>query len=79
LLKKIILFVLFCALLMAASLGYWGLRPLPLTAPSVDLSIEPQTSVRGMAQAAVAAGIDVQPSVLYWFFRLSGQSRNLRA
>ena len=64
---------------MAASLGYWGLRPLPLTAPSVDLSIEPQTSVRGMAQAAVAAGIDVQPSVLYWFFRLSGQSRHLRA
>ena len=30
---------------------------MPLTAPSVDLSIEPQTSVRGMAQAAVAAGI----------------------
>ena len=78
-LKKIILFFLAVGLLLAASLAYWALRPLPLTSTTVDLSIEPQTSVRGMAQAAVSAGVDVEPSLLYWFFRLSGQSRNLRA
>ena len=78
-LKKIILSLLALGLLLAASLGYWALRPLPLTTPTVDLSIEPRTSVRGMAQAAVDSGIEVQPTVLYWFFRFSGQSRNLRA
>lgn len=78
-LKKIILFILALVLLIAASMAYWATRPLPLTTPTVDLSIEPQTSVRGMAQAAVASGIAVQPSLLYWFFRLSGQSRSLRA
>jgi len=79
LLKKIILSLLALGLLLVASLTYWALRPLPLATPTVDLSIEPQTSVRGMAQAAVASGVDVQPAALYWFFRLSGQSRNLRA
>ena len=37
------------------------------------------TSVRGIAQNSVDSGIEVNPSVLYWFIRLSGQSRLLRA
>jgi UPF0755 protein len=52
---------------------------LPLTAETVDLSIEPNTSVRGIAKAAVQAGVEVSPDVLFLFFRLSGQSRALRA
>lgn len=59
--------------------GYWVLRPLPLISDSVDLSIEPQTTVRGIAKAAVAAGIDVDANLLFVFFKLSGQSRALRA
>jgi UPF0755 protein len=35
--------------------------------------------VRGIAQNSVDSGIEVNPSVLYWFIRLSGQSRLLRA
>jgi UPF0755 protein len=50
-----------------------------LSAPTVDLSIEPQTPVRGIAQAVADAGVEVQPLVLYAFFRASGQSRKLRA
>ena len=50
-----------------------------MAAPTVDLSIAPQTPVRGIAQAVVDAGVDVQPVVLYAFFRASGQSRKLRA
>ena len=46
---------------------------------TVDLSIEPQTPVRGIAQAVADAGVQVQPVVLYAFFRASGQSRKLRA
>jgi UPF0755 protein len=59
--------------------AYWVYRPLPLTAETVDLSIEPNTSVRGIAKAAVQAGVEVSPDVLFLFFRLSGQSRALRA
>ncbi|MEY4364239.1 MAG: hypothetical protein RLZZ24_1591 [Pseudomonadota bacterium] len=32
-----------------------------------------------MAQATVDAGVEVDPMLLYWLFRLSGQSRKLRA
>ncbi len=46
---------------------------------TVDLSIEPQTPVRGIAKAVVQAGIDVNSDVVFLFFRLSGQSRALRA
>ncbi len=55
------------------------LRPLPLRGETVDLSIEPQTAVRGIAKAVAQAGIDVDSDVLFLFFRLSGQSRALRA
>jgi len=47
--------------------------------PTVDVSIEPQTPVRGIAQAVADAGVNVPPVVLYAFFRASGQSRKLRA
>ncbi len=46
---------------------------------TVDLSIEPQTPVRGIAKAVTQAGIDVNSDVVFLFFRLSGQSRALRA
>lgn len=52
---------------------------MPMASQTLDLSIEPQTPVRGIAQAVVDAGVDVQPVVLYAFFRASGQSRKLRA
>ena len=79
LLKRIFLTLLVLSLLTGAAAGWWVLRPLPLATPTVDLSIAPQTPVRGIAQAAVEAGIAVQPELLYALFRLSGQSRKLRA
>jgi len=79
LLKRIFLTLLVLSLLLGAAAGWWVLRPLPLVTPTVDLSIAPQTPVRGIAQAAVEAGIEVQPELLYVLFRLSGQSRKLRA
>jgi UPF0755 protein len=50
-----------------------------MSSETIDLSISPQTSVRGIAQAVVDAGVGVQPVLLYAFFRASGQSRKLRA
>ena len=69
-------------LLVTTSVGltaFWVMRPMSMAGQTVDLSIAPQTPVRGIAQAVADAGVDVQPVVLYAFFRASGQSRKLRA
>ena len=57
----------------------WVNQPMELTSPQVDLSIEPGTSVRQIAQEATASGVQVTPSLLYWWFRLSGKSRQIKA
>ena len=67
------------ALAMGGWAAWWVLSPMPLNAATVDLSIDPQTPVKDMAQAVADAGVDVHPWVVYAFFRASGQSRKLRA
>ncbi|MDD0815198.1 endolytic transglycosylase MltG [Curvibacter sp. HBC28] len=70
-------------ILAAAALGgtvYWWLdAPLRLSAPTVDLSIEPGTSPRALAQDVQDAGVDVNPYFLYAWFRFSGQARGIKA
>ena len=79
LLQRIIGLILIMTLLAGAAGAWWVLRELPLKTPVVDVSIEPQTTVRGIAQSLVDAGVDVNATVLYAFFRVSGESRKLRA
>jgi UPF0755 protein len=71
-------------LLLAAGLGGGAWRWLNLSlAPAgsapVDLSIEPGTSARGVAQAVSDTGLQVDPTLLFWWFRLSGQARQIKA
>jgi len=67
-------------ILASGGLGWWWLnQPLELRVPVVDLSIEPGTSVRGVAQDAVSAGVATSPQLLYWWFRLSGEARQIKA
>jgi UPF0755 protein len=58
---------------------WWVQQPLKLPAPTVDLSVEPGTTPRGIAQAVADTGTDVPPQLLYWWFRFSGQDRQIRA
>ena len=58
---------------------HWAHQPLRLPAQSIDLSIEPGSLPRGVAQAVHDAGVDVDARLLYWFFRLSGQGRAIKA
>lgn len=58
---------------------WWLQRPLPLVSSSVELSIEAGTSPRDVAQAWVAAGVQVEPWMLYEWFRWSGQAKRIRA
>ena len=74
---------LLLALAAAAALlaAWWVQRPLS-TGPAnatLDLSIEPGTPSRAIAQLAVDAGLQTSPTLLYAWFRLSGQSRQMRA
>lgn len=76
--------LLCCALLVTlAAVGsaawWWLQRPLPLARATVELSIEPGTNPREVAQQWVEAGVDVSPALLYEWFRWSGQARRIRA
>ncbi|WP_294766709.1 endolytic transglycosylase MltG [uncultured Rhodoferax sp.] len=60
--------------------GYvWVESPLPLRTEVVDLTIPPGSGARQVANAASEAGVQVSPSMLYWWFRMSGQSRAIKA
>jgi UPF0755 protein len=54
-------------------------QPIDLPAATVDLSIEPGTLPRGVAQAVADSGAKVNPDLLYWWFRVSGQARQIKA
>lgn len=63
----------------ASACAWWLNRELIMDSATADLSIDPGTSVRGVVQAVQAAGVDVDPNLLYWWFRLSGQARQIKA
>jgi UPF0755 protein len=76
---------LFLVLLIGLALGcggavaWWLNEPLTLATPTVDVAIEPGNSAREVAQAVHEAGVAVNPTLLHAWFRLSGQSRLIRA
>jgi UPF0755 protein len=45
----------------------------------LDLTIEPGTTPKGVAQAIADAGSDVSPSLMWLWFRVSGQARGIKA
>lgn len=66
-------------LLLAGACAWWLNSSLTLKAASVDLHIESGTSARSVAQAVADAGVQANPILLYWWFRLSGESRQIKA
>ena len=81
--RRFFLTIFFLASFVALGVGAWGLwwvhQPLKMKADSVDLPVEPGTTPRGVAQLVADAGVDVPPPLLYWWFRISGQDRQIRA
>ena len=71
-----------CVLFAGAAL-WWVHEPLTLRpAPGnqvLDLEIEPGTRGRDLAQVVVGSGVQTSANLLYGWFRLSGQSRQIRA
>lgn len=71
------------ALLAALGLAGWGWfwvhQPLRIPGNALDLSIEPGTLPRGVAQAVRDAGVDVDPRLLFAWFRVSGEAHRIKA
>jgi UPF0755 protein len=78
-LRALLLIVLLAAAAVAGAAVWWLNRPLDLAADSVEVSVEPGTAPREIAQAWVQAGVQAPPLLLYQWFRWSGQSRKIRA
>ena len=77
---SLLLAVVFAVLAVAGSAWWWVHAPLRLTGtPPLDLSIELGMRPRAVAQAVRDAGVDVNPQWLFWWFRLSGDARAIRA
>jgi len=83
--RRLFVFLLLLAIAAGAGAAWWLNAPLPQRAGAapagqpLELAIEPGTTPRGVARAAVAAGLEVRPELLYWWFRLSRQDREIRA
>jgi UPF0755 protein len=65
---------------LAGAAAWWLHAPLDQgEKPSLELEIEPGTTPRGVAREVVKAGVRTDARLLYAWFRLSGQDRQIKA
>ena len=77
---RFFLSLIFVLALACAGVGYdWLNRPMEMPSSGIDLSIEPGSSAKDVAASVAQAGVRVQPVLLYGWFRVSGQSRQIKA
>ena len=76
---RFLLAVLLALAVAAGAAWWWVQRPMALSASQLDLAIEPGTTPRAVAQAVAEAGAAVDPRLLWWWFRLSGEARLIKA
>ena len=77
--RRFILLLLLTVLALGGSAFWWLNTPLKLATSPIDLAIEPGTSPRAVANGAVSAGLQTSPLMLFAWFRLSGQARQIKA
>ncbi|WP_169717503.1 endolytic transglycosylase MltG [Comamonas serinivorans] len=63
----------------AAYLFWWLEQPLPLNKPNVQFSVPSGSSAQQVAERMHKAGVQTHPWLLYAWFRLSGESRQIKA
>ncbi|HBH39105.1 MAG TPA: endolytic transglycosylase MltG [Curvibacter sp.] len=71
--------VFLLASVVFAAGAWWLQRPVPMTSEMVEITVEPGMSARAVVQALVKGGVEVDPQLLYWWIRLSGQARQIKA
>jgi len=78
-LGSLLLVLMLGAAALLATAWWWLDQPLGLASDTAELSIEPGTPPRAVAEAWVRAGVQAPPAWLYAWFRVSGDARRLRA
>jgi UPF0755 protein len=77
---KFVSSLLFLIASLLFALGAWWLQqPLTLKTEPVEVTVEPGMPARAVVQAMSNGGVQVQPQLLYWWIRLSGQARQIKA
>ena len=79
LLKSLLGMAMALTLVLGGGAYWWLGQAVHSGTAALDLSIEPGTSPKAIAQAVADAGAQTSPVLLYAWFRLSGQSRQMRA
>ena len=81
--RRLLVIGIVVAGLLAGAGAWWVHQPLRMAGArpgqQLDVSIEPGTAARGVAQALVDAGVQTSPELLFWWFRLSGSARQIKA
>ena len=81
--RRWLIIFLFGTALLIAALGagayLWWTLPLHPSGDVLDLTVEPGTTPRGVAQAVVDAGVKTSADLLFVSFRLSGKARGIKA
>ncbi len=77
--KFIASFLFLLASLLFAGAAWWLQQPLDLKTDTVELTVEPGMPARAVVQSLVQGGVQVDPQLLYWWIRLSGQARQIKA
>ena len=76
---RFVVFFGVASVLLGSACLWWVNQPLDLARDPVDVAIEPGTSPRGVAHLVAASGVQINPTLLYWVFRLSGRAREIKA
>jgi len=80
---SLLVLMFLAGLLVFGAAGWWLHEPLKLQpqagSTAVDLEIEPGTPAQRVADTVAASGVSVEPTLLYAWFRVSGQARQIKA
>lgn len=76
---RLFLVLLIATLVSALAAVVWLGKPIGRTGETIDLVVAPKTPSKKIALQVAEAGADVNPLLLYAWFRLSGQSRAIKA
>jgi len=80
--RLLIIVMLLGGLVLGAG-AWWLYSPitlnLPAGSPVLDLEIEPGTRAAQVAETVVASGVQTNLQLLQWWFRVSGQARQIKA
>lgn len=79
-LRSALMLLMGVALMLAGLAAWWVTRPLPLRGGvAVEFSVEQGSTPRDVARGWVEAGVEDSDWLLFQWFRVSGQARQIRA